>query len=48
MEKICESTEEGKKVTRNKGQKFVAIFRRIADDASSDLHRISEPDADLH
>ena len=29
--KLFESTEEGKKVTRNGGQKFVAVFRRIDD-----------------
>lgn len=27
--KILDSTEEGKKVTRNKGDKFVKVFRRI-------------------
>lgn len=26
-----DATEEGKKVTRNKGHKFVAVFRRKAD-----------------
>lgn len=31
VEKLYESTEEGQKVTRNKGDKFVAIFKRIAD-----------------
>ncbi|XP_011701695.1 PREDICTED: tRNA (guanine-N(7)-)-methyltransferase [Wasmannia auropunctata] len=31
VEKLYESTEEGKKVTRNKGDKFLAVFRRIAD-----------------
>lgn len=28
---LYESTEEGKKVTRNKGDKFLAVFRRIKD-----------------
>uniref|UniRef100_A0A1Q3F9T4 tRNA (guanine-N(7)-)-methyltransferase n=1 Tax=Culex tarsalis TaxID=7177 RepID=A0A1Q3F9T4_CULTA len=28
-EKLLDSSEEGKKVTRNKGDKFVAIFRRV-------------------
>ncbi|XP_001653710.2 tRNA (guanine-N(7)-)-methyltransferase [Aedes aegypti] len=28
-EKLLDSSEEGKKVTRNKGDKFVAIFRKI-------------------
>lgn len=28
---LYESTEEGKKVTRNKGDKWPGIFRRIAD-----------------
>lgn len=30
-EKIVTCTEEGKKVIRNNGDKFVAIFRRIRD-----------------
>ena len=29
--KLYESSEEGQKVTRNKGDKFLAVFRRIAD-----------------
>nr|CAG4641974.1 EOG090X0BSB [Eurycercus lamellatus] len=29
--KLYESTEEGQKVTRNKGDKFLAVFRRISD-----------------
>lgn len=29
VEKLYESSEEGLKVTRNKGDKFVAVFRRI-------------------
>lgn len=31
IEKLYESTEEGQKVTRNKGDKFLAIFKRIPD-----------------
>ncbi|XP_043269237.1 tRNA (guanine-N(7)-)-methyltransferase [Venturia canescens] len=31
VEKLYESTEEGQKVTRNKGDKYLAVFRRIAD-----------------
>lgn len=31
VEKLYESTEEGQKVTRNKGDKFLAVFKRIAD-----------------
>lgn len=31
VDKIANSTEEGKKVTRNNGEKHIAIFRRIAD-----------------
>ncbi|XP_014784953.1 tRNA (guanine-N(7)-)-methyltransferase isoform X1 [Octopus bimaculoides] len=31
IEKLYESTEEGQKVTRNKGEKFLAVFRRIND-----------------
>lgn len=29
VEKLYDSSEEGKKVTRNKGDKFLAVFRRI-------------------
>lgn len=29
VEKLYETSEEGQKVTRNKGDKFVAVFRRI-------------------
>nr|CAG4641137.1 EOG090X0BSB [Eulimnadia texana] len=29
--KLFESTEEGQKVTRNNGDKFIAVFRRVAD-----------------
>lgn len=29
--KLFESTEEGQKVTRNKGEKWAAVFRRLAD-----------------
>lgn len=28
---LLDCTEEGQKVTRNKGQKFLAVFRRIMD-----------------
>ncbi|GBP57009.1 tRNA (guanine-N(7)-)-methyltransferase [Eumeta japonica] len=31
IEKLYESTEEGQKVTRNHGDKYLAVFRRIAD-----------------
>ncbi|KAK2579227.1 hypothetical protein KPH14_008196 [Odynerus spinipes] len=31
VEKLYESTEEGQKVTRNRGDKFLAIFKRITD-----------------
>lgn len=31
VEKLYDSTEEGMKVTRNKGKKFCAVFRRIED-----------------
>ena len=27
--KVYDSTEEGKKVARNKGDKFLAVFRRV-------------------
>ncbi|KAK6637746.1 hypothetical protein RUM44_008168 [Polyplax serrata] len=31
VEKLYQSSEEGQKVTRNNGQKFLAVFRRIKD-----------------
>ncbi|XP_065827437.1 tRNA (guanine-N(7)-)-methyltransferase-like [Oscarella lobularis] len=31
IEKLYESTEEGKKVTRNKGDKYMAVYVRVAD-----------------
>jgi len=31
VNKLYESTEEGQKVSRNKGDKFLAVYRRIAD-----------------
>ncbi|XP_033220628.1 tRNA (guanine-N(7)-)-methyltransferase [Belonocnema kinseyi] len=31
VEKLYESTEEGQKVTRNKGDKFLAVFKRVPD-----------------
>jgi len=33
VSKLYESTEEGQKVSRNKGDKFLAVFRRIEDPA---------------
>ncbi|XP_017884977.1 tRNA (guanine-N(7)-)-methyltransferase [Ceratina calcarata] len=37
VEKLYESTEEGKKVTRNKGDKFLAVFRRIPDPFKAEI-----------
>ncbi|XP_064603531.1 tRNA (guanine-N(7)-)-methyltransferase-like [Liolophura sinensis] len=34
-DKLINSTEEGQKVTRNKGEKFLAVFQRIADPITS-------------
>ena len=34
VDKLYDSTEEGQKVTRNKGDKYMAIFKRIADPCS--------------
>ena len=31
VDKLYNSTEEGQKVTRNKGEKFLAVFRRVQD-----------------
>lgn len=31
VDKLYESTEEGQKVTRNNGEKFLAVFRRMPD-----------------
>lgn len=31
VEKLYSSTEEGQKVSRNRGDKFLAVFRRVAD-----------------
>ena len=31
VEKLYESTEEGKKVSRNEGSKWCAVFKRIED-----------------
>lgn len=31
IEKLYASSEEGQKVTRNNGDKFLAVFKRIAD-----------------
>lgn len=36
VEKLYESTEEGQKVTRNKGEKFLAVFKRIPDPYNKD------------
>ncbi|KAK3102739.1 hypothetical protein FSP39_013572 [Pinctada imbricata] len=38
IENLYSSTEEGQKVTRNKGDKFLAVYRRIEDPALSDLN----------
>lgn len=35
IEKIYDSTEEGKKVSRNNGDKFLAVFKRIEDPLSN-------------
>ncbi|XP_063225014.1 tRNA (guanine-N(7)-)-methyltransferase isoform X2 [Bacillus rossius redtenbacheri] len=35
VEKLYDSSEEGQKVTRNKGRKYLAIFRRRADPTGS-------------
>ncbi|XP_076653652.1 tRNA (guanine-N(7)-)-methyltransferase [Halictus rubicundus] len=37
VEKLYESTEEGQKVTRNKGDKFLAVFRRISDPYTKEI-----------
>lgn len=34
VEKVFSSTEEGQKVTRNKGEKYLAVFKRIPDPLS--------------
>ncbi|XP_066582056.1 tRNA (guanine-N(7)-)-methyltransferase [Prorops nasuta] len=34
IDKLFDSTEEGKKVTRNKGDKFLAVFKRISDNVA--------------
>lgn len=31
VEKLFDSTEEGQKVTRNSGQKWLAVFQRVED-----------------
>ena len=31
VKKLYDSTEEGQKVTRNSGEKWLAVFRRIED-----------------
>lgn len=35
VSKLYDSTEEGQKVTRNNGQKWLAVFQRIEDPAQS-------------
>ncbi|XP_053986925.1 tRNA (guanine-N(7)-)-methyltransferase isoform X2 [Hylaeus anthracinus] len=37
VEKLYESTEEGQKVTRNKGDKFLAVFKRIPDPYNKEI-----------
>ncbi|KAF7280056.1 tRNA (guanine-N(7)-)-methyltransferase [Rhynchophorus ferrugineus] len=37
IEKLYSSTEEGQKVTRNNGDKFLAVFKRIADPFKHDI-----------
>ncbi|CAK9816864.1 tRNA (guanine-N(7)-)-methyltransferase [Anthophora quadrimaculata] len=37
VEKLYESTEEGQKVTRNKGDKFLAVFKRIPDPFNKEI-----------
>uniref|UniRef100_G3MQC9 tRNA (guanine-N(7)-)-methyltransferase n=1 Tax=Amblyomma maculatum TaxID=34609 RepID=G3MQC9_AMBMU len=46
VEKLYESTEEGKKVTRNSGEKYLAVFRRIEDPYVANCGR-TEGDCDL-
>ncbi|XP_029043351.1 tRNA (guanine-N(7)-)-methyltransferase isoform X2 [Osmia bicornis bicornis] len=38
VEKLYESTEEGQKVTRNKGDKFLAVFKRIPDPYNKEMN----------
>lgn len=43
VEKLFVSTEEGQKVTRNQGDKFPAVFRRIEDsDSAADKAQIAD------
>ncbi|XP_054715468.1 tRNA (guanine-N(7)-)-methyltransferase-like [Uloborus diversus] len=44
IEKMHESSEEAKKVTRNKGDKFLAVYERIEDPYSKDSLVISRCD----
>ncbi|XP_023721152.1 tRNA (guanine-N(7)-)-methyltransferase [Cryptotermes secundus] len=39
IEKLYESSEEGQKVTRNKGNKFLAVFRRVMDPHEESEHK---------
>ncbi|KAJ8948175.1 hypothetical protein NQ318_010448 [Aromia moschata] len=41
IEKLYSSTEEGQKVTRNNGEKFLAVFRRIEDPFFSNKVNVS-------
>lgn len=44
VEKLFESSEEGKKVTRNKGDKFLAVYRRCIDpfDLKKNVHDVNK------
>jgi tRNA (guanine-N7-)-methyltransferase len=37
VDTLYNATEEGQKVARNKGDKFLAVFRRIEDPAGESL-----------
>lgn len=39
IEKLYDSSEEGQKVTRNKGNKFLAVFRRVMDPHEETEHK---------
>jgi tRNA (guanine-N7-)-methyltransferase len=39
IEKLYDSSEEGQKVTRNKGNKFLAVFRRVMDPVEKNEHK---------
>jgi tRNA (guanine-N7-)-methyltransferase len=38
IEKLYDSSEEGQKVTRNNGNKFLAVFRRVTDPHEGSEH----------